>query len=117
MMVQGVFFKRRKFDSRGILDDPLDFIVLVVGALVIFSVLWLILDQGKTAASDASKELVIRTNHMEHEIVLWRSMAQQGELKRPFNRLDGDLKVIANTGVLPGEDPLSVPKNGLGGKS
>ncbi len=100
--------RRFQLDKKGVLDEPLDFILLVVGSIVIFSVLWFVLDQGKTTAQKESAELLDRSAHMEHEVFVWREDVHSGKLLRPYNRLENDLKVIANTGILPGEDPLSV---------
>ena len=109
MIFNRVKFKKLRLNRRGVLDEMMDFVLLIVGSLVIFGVLWFVLDQGKSGAAKQSTELIVRTATMEHEVMLWRVDIQNGKALSPYNRLISDLKMIANTGIPFRDDPLVDP--------
>ncbi len=107
----GKHYRLLHLNNKGILDEPLDLIVLIIGGIVIFSVLYLILMAGKEDAKVASTDLATKTSMMSTKLAEWKINLEEGKIIKPKTRLESDLKVIARTGYDPNNDPLQSQPN------
>lgn len=98
-------------NNKGVLDEPLDIVVLIIGGIVLFMVLSLVISQGKDNMKTASTDLVTKTSMMSNKLTEWKINLEEGNIIKAKTRLESDLKVISQTGLDPNNDPLQNQPN------
>ena len=100
-------------NTKGVLDEPLDLIVLIIGGLVIFAILSLIIYQGKEDSNTKSTDLITKTTSMSNQLTNWKIDLENDKTLKAKTRLETQLKTIARTGLNPDNDPLQNQPNSI----